>query len=67
MPESRREMATRHVEAGRRIVDSQRQLIEQLRAGARPTVEAERLLSLYESSLQIFEQDLEAIIAKELK
>jgi len=28
---------------------------------------SKRLLSLYESSLQIFEQDLEAIIAKELK
>jgi hypothetical protein len=67
MPESPREMAMRHVEAGRRIVESQRQLIEQLKTSARPTLEAERLLATYLSSLRIFEDELESILAKELK
>ncbi len=58
MTESRLEMATRHAGAGRRVVASQRQLVERLKANGRPTLDAERLLWLFEASLRIFEDDL---------
>lgn len=58
-------MAIRHVAQGRQIVESQRQLIDHLKAIGRPTGEAERMLYVYESSLRIFEDDLARLIAKE--
>lgn len=58
-------MAIRHVAQGRRIVASQMQLIEHLKAVGRPTAEAERTLYVYECSLRIFEDDLASIVAKE--
>jgi hypothetical protein len=58
-------MAFRHVAQGRQIVESQKRLIEHLKAAGRPTGPAERLLDLYESSLRIFEDDLASAIAKE--
>lgn len=65
MPESSREIALRHVAQGRQIVESQRQLIDHLKSLGRPTVDAERVLYVYESGLRIFEDDLARIIAND--
>lgn len=58
-------MAIRHVVRGRQIVESQKQLIEHLKATGRPTGDAERTLYIHECSLRIFEDDLANIVAEE--
>jgi hypothetical protein len=58
-------LAHDHVVRGRRIVARQRQLIADIRARAGDCANAEELLSAFERSLVIFEDDLAVILKKE--
>jgi hypothetical protein len=64
--EPRSARAHRHVTQGRRIVARQRELITEIRDRGADSTSAEDLLSAFERSLAIFEDDLAAIIKKEL-
>jgi Fe2+ or Zn2+ uptake regulation protein len=54
-------MALRHALAGRRIIAAQRERVARLLAQGRNTTEAEQLLSQYERTQAIFEDDLERL------
>jgi hypothetical protein len=56
--------AEQHVTTGRRIVARQRELIGEIRARGADCADAEDLLSVFERSLAIFEDDLAAIVKK---
>ena len=58
------ELAHEHVTEGRRIVAKQRELIADLRACGGDSEKAEDLLSAFENSLMIFEDDLAAILVR---
>ncbi len=58
MPETPLELATRHVSAGRGIVENQKALLAELRRDGHSTIMAEDLLKTYEASLAAFERDL---------
>jgi len=58
MPETRREMALRHVISGREIIAAQKERIERRRAKGEDTAHDEALLVQYEHSQAIFEDDL---------
>jgi len=62
MSESRREIAERHVQEGRRTVDRQRQLVALQRHQGHDTAASESLLIAFERSLRIFEMDLASLI-----
>jgi hypothetical protein len=57
-------LAQDHVTRGRRIVARQRQLIVEIRARGGDCATAEDLLSAFERSLVIFEDDLAVILEK---
>lgn len=59
---SRVETARRHVLDGRRIVAHQKELVWRLAALGLDTSEAKETLSLFESSLEIFEQHLRELL-----
>jgi hypothetical protein len=67
MEQSKREMAFRHVLDGRRIVARQRERVETLARSGRDTTEAKRTLDLFARTLNIFEDDLREILAREWK
>lgn len=54
-------MAARHVAEGKRIVARQRTLIARHEEAGRSTVDSEKLLALFERTLRIFEDDLQAL------
>ena len=58
-----RDVARRHVTEGRRIVHLQRLRVERMRATGLDTHDVERTLVLFEQSLAIFEEHLQAIEA----
>jgi hypothetical protein len=58
-------MAARHVTSGRRIVAGQRKLVEQRLAEGKDVREAEQLLSQYERTQAIFEDDLKQLTSKQ--
>ena len=53
-----KQLAERHVVEGHRIVERQRQLIAKIKACNGYSVQAEELLSVFEKSLVIFQDDL---------
>jgi hypothetical protein len=53
-----RSPATKRVAKARKIVDRRRRLIAEIRLPSSGTVEAEKLLAIFERSLAIFEDDL---------
>ena len=60
MPDRREtdlEMAVRHLAEARRIVEQQRQRIVRLSEGGKPTFKQEQMLRVFESTLQIFEDE----------
>jgi hypothetical protein len=65
MGETRGEMALRHVISGRRIILAQRDHIERLRARGGDASDAEQLLSQYERTQAIFEDDLKRLTSKQ--
>jgi hypothetical protein len=60
------DVAWRHVHNGRRIIASQRGLVEQLRTTGRDASDAERTLELFERSQAIFEDHLRQLEAERL-
>jgi hypothetical protein len=50
-------MAARHVAEGRRVVEQQRRRIAKLKKAGRPTFDQEQTLRVFETTLQIFEDD----------
>ena len=54
-------MAERHVEEGRRTVARQRQLVARQKALGQDTAVSESLLSEFQRSLVVFEEDLQSI------
>ena len=64
MQEMPRQLAQYRVQRGREIVERQRKLVQYLRKRSIDTHTAEKLLDAYESSLAIFEDDLERIEAR---
>ena len=60
------DVAWRHVHNGRRIIASQRGLVEQLRTTGRDVSNAERTLELFERSQAIFEDHLRQLEAERL-
>jgi hypothetical protein len=56
--------AVRHVAEGRRIVANQRARIAKLRALGHPTLNHEQTLSIFESTLRIFEDHARALCAE---
>jgi hypothetical protein len=67
MPETRGEMALRHVIAGRRIIVAQRERIARLLGQGKDTAQAEQLLSQYERTQAIFEDDFERLTERIVK
>jgi hypothetical protein len=65
MAETRRQKALRHVLKGRTIVAAQRALIASRRSEGKDTADAEDLLSAFERSQAIFEDDLRALETNE--
>jgi hypothetical protein len=63
--ETKLEMAIRHVVEGNRIVHKQLDLIERLRIAGLPMFEAERTLSLFESTLKIFKEHAQQFAQEE--
>lgn len=53
-----------HVTRGREIAEGQRKLIETIRASGKPTAEREKLLTLFEGTLAIFEANLSGLSAR---
>jgi hypothetical protein len=64
LPSDRTALAQDHVTSGRRIVARQRQLIVEIRARGGDCVKAEDLISAFERSLAIFEDDLASVLKK---
>lgn len=64
-PESKIEIAIRHVAKGRLIVAKQRQRVEMLNRGGHDVTEAKRTLELFARTLDLFEDDLRRILAEE--
>jgi hypothetical protein len=62
MLSDRKALASEHVTKGQHIVARQRKLIAEIRARGGECGEAEDLLSAFERSLAIFEDDLAAIL-----
>jgi hypothetical protein len=62
---NRAALAQDHVIRGRRIVARQRQLIAEVRARGGDCTQAEDLLSQFERSLAIFEDDLASILEEQ--
>ena len=60
------DVASRHVRNGRRIIASQRGLVEHLRTTGRDVSDAERTLELFERSQAIFEDHLRQLEAERL-
>ena len=60
------DVAWRHVHNGRRIIASQRGLVEHLRTTGRDVSNAERTLELFERSQVIFEDHLRQLEAERL-
>ena len=60
------DVAWRHIHNGRRIIASQRGLVEQLRTTGRDLSNAERTLELFERSQAIFEDHLRQLEAERL-
>ncbi len=54
--------AARHVEQGRRIIERQREAIAKLKKLGKDTAHSEKLLALFERTLVIFENDLNALL-----
>jgi hypothetical protein len=63
-PETRLQMAKRHVLEGRRIVERQKRLIEFRRGRGLDTSQSEDLLRAFERSMASFEDDLADIVAE---
>ena len=63
--ESDREMAVRHVIQGRGIVARQRECVERLARKGLDTTQAQRTLHMFTRTLNIFEDDLTRILARE--
>lgn len=61
MLESRRAIAVRHVQEGRRTVERRRDLIARQKALGQDTTASRSLLHEFERSLDIFEKDLDSI------
>lgn len=59
------EMAKRHVDLGRQIVERHERLIQSLKAVGRDTMEAEMLLDQFRGSQKIFEDDYQRLLKKE--
>jgi hypothetical protein len=64
MVPDREKLAYKHVTKGRRIVAGQRELIAEIRARGGECEKAEDLLSTFERSLAIFEDDLAQILVR---
>ena len=60
------DVAWRHIHNGRRIIASQRGLVEQLRTTGRDVSNADRTLELFERSHAIFEDHLRQLEAERL-
>jgi len=65
--ETRLAQSARHVAEGKRIVARQRELVAKGKAAGHDTFNAERLLDQFERTLAIFEDDLRAIQAKQIR
>lgn len=65
MRKDHQSLAQHHVERGRLIVKSQRDLIIRLRACCMDSSSAEGLLVQFEASLALFEQDLDELSRRE--
>src|SRR5262245_52509344 len=59
---ARRALAEQHVEQGRRIVERQRHIVANKKAANVDATFAEQLLTQFESSLKMFEDDLAGLI-----
>ncbi|RUW81557.1 hypothetical protein [Mesorhizobium sp. M2A.F.Ca.ET.067.02.1.1] len=62
--QSRIALAEKHVAKGRELVERQRQQIRRIGAQGRQSAEAEHLLTLFEQTLAIFEDDLAALFLR---
>jgi hypothetical protein len=67
MGPSKKQLAFRHVIAGRRMVARQRERVEMLARNGCDTTESIRTLDLFALTLNIFEDDLTKILADEKK
>ena len=63
-PETRKQMASRHVIKARRIVARQRAVVRRMRRAGQDSAAAESLLTSFENSLRIFETDLADILRR---
>jgi hypothetical protein len=63
---ARRALAIQHVERGRVIIARQRQIIDRIRAFNGDASSAEDLLSAFERSMTIFEDDLKDLEKRDL-
>jgi hypothetical protein len=64
LPKDRTALAEEHVTRARHIVERQRNTIGEIRARGGDCAQAEDLLSVFEQSLAIFEDDLAGIVKK---
>jgi hypothetical protein len=67
MEPSKKQLAFRHVMAGRRIVARQRERVEMLARNGCDTTGSTPTLDLFARTLDIFEDDLRRILADEKK